>query len=108
MTTEAENFQIQVRWPRDVVADAQFANQVAVGPAAGTPTGEPEGGVYVIFGHVAPPLIGDPAEMERFMSEGGILPISPRGTFYLPKVRATELFMMLGQQLGLIGGEASE
>ncbi|EYR62160.1 hypothetical protein N866_11170 [Actinotalea ferrariae CF5-4] len=109
MTAEPEthDYSVRVTWPVDAAADALPVNQVAVLQGADTEFG-PEGSVYLVLGHVAPPLIPDPLAAERFFTSGeASLDVRVRAAVYLTRPRAMELYRSLGQQLEIMNSRAT-
>lgn len=91
---------MRIRWPQTATRDSIFVNQVAVSGAAGTASGEPEQGLYLMLGHVAPPLFEDADAAREFQdSTDGSIEVGVRGAYYLPRIRAIELYQLLGSQL---------
>lgn len=79
----------------------EVVNQMALTEAPPNSDGTRDGGMYLILGHILPPMFTSPQDVEEFIGEGGTLDIQPKGAFYLSSPRALELYRMLGAQLGL-------
>ena len=93
--------QIVVTWPADAPRAAQLVNQSLVLPAAGSATGEPDGGFYLLVGHVAAPLLASPDDLNRYFGDReGVIETDVRGVFYLSNMRAVELYKQLGALIG--------
>lgn len=91
---------IEVRWPSDSMATVHPINQFAVIEGAGTAIGVPEGSIYLVLGHVAPPILTSQADLDALIADGGMLPVSAEGAFFMTRERAAELWRLLGERLG--------
>lgn len=103
MTGQPQNVELQVQtgWPADALRDPVVVNQALVAQAPGGSSGTPDGSIYLLLGHITFPLINDPEALSAYIAEhGGMLRAVPRGAFYMSRMRAEELWVALGQQLG--------
>lgn len=87
---------VQLEWPADSTREAAVVTHAAV-----LWDGEDSlQGVYLLLGHLAPPVWTTPEEAERNLTaSGGRLPVDLRGAFFMTRTRAKELWMALGQHL---------
>lgn len=97
----ATSLQARTRWPRPMPEHTEVVNQIALSEAPPNGDGTRDGGMYLILGHVLPPMFTGQDDVDEFVASGGVLDIQPKGAFYLSTPRALELYRMLGAQLGL-------
>ncbi len=95
--------QVRLRWPQSAAADAVLVNQAAIVDGAGTGEGAAEAGLYLMLGHVAPPLFQGEDAARAFVEGAPGLEVDVRGAYYLPLVRAIELHNLLGAHLAMRG-----
>ena len=96
--TDGPDEQLPVRlvWPRDATKDATVINNAAV-LWDGEPTQQ---GVYLLLGHVGPPAWFSAAEAKAALAEtDSQLQVDLRGSFFMTRTRAKELWTALGQHL---------
>ncbi|OZE80777.1 hypothetical protein CH304_16225 [Rhodococcus sp. 15-649-1-2] len=89
-------FQVQTVWPADLAAQAQVVNQCLFAWDEAN-----RDVVYMLFGHVAPPLFLTPETAHQYLEQNGAqIPIQPRGSFIVSRSRAEEIWEALGRHLG--------
>ncbi|WP_395705256.1 hypothetical protein [Rhodococcus ruber] len=94
---EPVEIQMQAVWPEGVSEQAQVVNQFAL-LNDNTP-GEP--GVYLLVGHLGAPIWLTPEIARQRAAEANyVLPIAPRGAYFMTRQRAEELWSILGKHLG--------
>ncbi len=90
-------------WPGDFSFDPQVINQVAITFDQGNPEL-----VYLMFGHIGPPLwmTDDAVEqgIAQYEAEGGV-PVTTRGSFVVSRTRAIEIWESMGRMLGTLPGQ---
>jgi len=92
--------QVRIRWPANSNTRPELVNQFAFTPGHVVgPEGLDEGTFYLLFGHVAPPLIFSPADFAEAPTE---MWIEPRAQLVMGRERAVELWRILGATLGLL------
>lgn len=96
---ERKAVQARVTWPVDSAANAQVVNHIAVADGARLGSENPEGSIYIIFGHVAPPMLATAEDVEQFFREQPELRVEVRATVFMTVARAAELHQMLGERL---------
>lgn len=85
-------------WPSDVTSAAEVANQFLL--AWDSPNQQ---GTYLLIGHLASPAWATPEQARRGAEElNGEIAVDPKGSFFLARDRAEELWVALGQHLGHI------
>lgn len=100
---DTQELTFQTRWPEGLTENAQVINQFAM-VNDNTP-GEP--GMYLLLGHIGAPVWTTPDHARQIAEEtSGILGIAPRGSFFLSRFRAEELWGMLGKHLGKLPAES--
>jgi hypothetical protein len=89
-------FPVKVVWPADATRDAAVVTHAAI-----LWDGEDSlQGVYLLLGHLAPPMWESPEDAERQLAESDSrVPIDMRGAFFMTRARAKELWIALGQHL---------
>lgn len=97
-------FQVEARWPTRLGAAPEYANQLAVGLAPGGQHGEPDGGLFLMFGRSMPPMLTSPQIVAEFFAENPnpTIEIELAGLYYVPFTKAVEFHRALGEQLALI------
>jgi hypothetical protein len=94
----AAPFQIPVQavWPEGLTGAAQVVNQFAISDdASGL------GAVYLMLGHLSPPIFVSPEQAEqRLKQQGNAVPIAARGAFYMTMANAERLRDLLTDHLG--------
>lgn len=98
--------QVQAAWPVNITDAAQVVNQMLIVEGPAGPTQKSDGGVYLVFGHLAPPLIGDEADMEAFVANGARLLVSPRGSYFVTRERLRDFYEAIGRHLENTEGRA--
>lgn len=102
-TVDETTAEVRIVWPVDASMDAVVANQfvVADGPAIGSGDGG-DGSVYMVFGHVAPPVVVDPEQMRAYVEKNGsTLEIRIAAALVMTRARAAEVHAILGRHLGI-------
>ncbi|MFD6094519.1 hypothetical protein ACFWGN_20600 [Oerskovia sp. NPDC060338] len=96
-----QGFLVRTVWEEGLLDDAQFVNQFAVTQAPSVSPEEDDGGFYLAFGHVGPPMLLTPEDTKAFF-EGGPreLKVKSYGAYYLSESRAKQLVQVLAEQLG--------
>ncbi|WP_421840545.1 hypothetical protein [Mycobacterium sp.] len=91
-----EQVNIELVWPPQATQDAQVVTHAAILLDA-----EPSRqGMYLLLGHLGPPAWASPGEARRQLEDcGGKLPVALRGSFFLTRARAEELWKVLGAHL---------
>jgi hypothetical protein len=96
-----ESFQIPLAWPIDLASQAQPVNQALF--AWDQDNREV---VYMMFGHVGPPIWLTPDAAKQHATQfGETLAVQPRGSFIMSRYRAEEVWNALGRHLGKITDE---
>jgi len=102
--TQPESRQIEVRavWPEGALNSAQVTNQFALVTPPATSSGEPDEGLYVLLGHVGPPLWGTEEDAAAASVNGRFeMPIQMNAALYMSRARAEELARALLAHLSL-------
>jgi hypothetical protein len=95
-----DGVQVDFAWPAGAAQGAKVVNQFLLADGAPTGTGGPDG-VYLLVGHLAPPIWRSPEEARKILNEnGGRLRIEQHGTFHLSRARLEELYDVVGRHLG--------
>lgn len=97
---DAKEFQLQPRWPLDAASQAQVVNQFICAWGQGN-----HEVMYLVLGHVPPPLWLSPAALEEWAAENDTIDVQPRGSFHMSKAAAEELWNILGKHLGKLPSE---
>lgn len=96
-----DGFPVTPVWPEDYAGQAQPVNQVVFAQPIPLGDGGLDDGVYMLLGHLAPPIWLDPvAVTDGVQRTQGRFEIEPRGSFYLSRARAEEIWRVLGRHLG--------
>ncbi len=94
-TTEATAF--QAAWEAGHGRVPAVVNLYVLQHAPSVSSGQLEGGIYLTFGHTAPPIILNDTDRAKLQDEtGGRLPVTSLGTFYMTRRRAEEFYGLLG------------
>lgn len=97
-----EQVNIELEWPPNATQDAEVVTHAAILLDA-EPTRQ---GMYLLLGHLGPPTWSSPTEARRQLEDcGGKLPVALRGSFFMTRARAEDLWKVLGAHLGK-GGQA--
>lgn len=96
---EPVEIQMQAAWPDGLTEQAQVVNQFAM-----LNDNTPEApGVYLLLGHLGAPIWLTPEIARQRAAESNyVLPIAPRGSYFMTRQRAEELWTTLGKHLGKI------
>ncbi len=93
--------ELQVVWPTDVSTSATIINQCAFSWDQ-----DNRDLVYMMLGHVGPPLFSSPETVAGFLEESnGKIRVTPRGSFAVSTSRAFEIWDALGRHLGVLPNE---
>ncbi|MCK8673417.1 hypothetical protein M1M07_20180 [Rhodococcus sp. HM1] len=95
--------QVQTAWPDGVTDQAQLANQFFIITDGADPSGPENAGLYLLVGHVGAPIwAGNEQALQQIARTGGTIPVQPRGSYYVSRAKAVELWQVLGAHLGLL------
>ncbi len=92
---KAIEIQLQPKWPLDAASQAQAVNQVVCA--------WDQGGhdvMYLVLGHVPPPLWLTPGAAEEWASQNDSIDVQPRGSFIMSQKTAEDMWNILGRHLG--------
>lgn len=97
---ETPDQRVQTVWPIDALSDASYVNAITItsGPPMAMPSaeGDEDGSIYLVFGHLGPPMISGPEDIQKL---GGQLQVQPRAALVMTTNRARELHALLGTHL---------
>lgn len=99
---------IKVRWPDDAAASPDFVNQFVImngSPVVMRDALVDEGVIYLLLGHVVPPLIFDQEDADRVQLRGEAI-ARPRASLMMGRTRAIEFWTILGRNLGMLPPDA--
>ncbi len=74
-------------------------NQFAIINGPNLASSAPEDSIYILMGHVRPPLFTGPDDVERFIASKRRIDIDVRAEAFMTRERAEELWKFLGQAL---------
>jgi hypothetical protein len=96
-----ETIEVQTIWPENLGAEAQVVNQ-----AVFTWDQDSRDVVYMLLGHVAPPVwLSQETAQQRIAELGNAIPVQPRGSFLMSRKRAEDIWRALGKHLGKLTAE---
>lgn len=97
MAEDVIGVQVQLAWPDGLADQASVANQFFL-----LSDGDDESsGSYLLFGHVGPPAWATPEVVQQKLEQtGGVLPVQPRGAFFMSRHRLRELHKLIHDHLG--------
>lgn len=100
---EQQQVQVQIAWPDGLADQAQLCNQFMFAFDGAESNGQGAAGIYLLVGHVAPPIwaTSEEAVAEHVAKFGHTVPVQPRGSFFMSRGKAIELWETLGKHLGV-------
>lgn len=100
---QQQQVQVQIAWPDGLADQAQLCNQFMFAFDGSESNGQSAAGMYFLVGHVAPPLWATSPEAvaEHIENFGSTVPVQPRGSFFMSRGKAIELWEQLGKHLGV-------